>query len=405
MMAFVAAGLLDYFIHSTILLGGVYFTSRMMGLRFERIAEIAWRSALFGPIVTSFVQTVLIAQGSSWPPLLGVRALSSSSVAPVLRAGHTLDVSDSRLEIIVGAWAIIAGLRVAQLLRGRYVLRRAVRGRLPAENARMLDCVESIAGGNRVIVALSSAIEVPLVIGTRELCLPLRVTEMPPEEIDAVIAHEIAHIVRRDPFWLNLTSLATRALFIQPLNLVASRRLRAIAEWSCDEWAVLRTGNPVALASALARVSAWVVPFTSRGLEIAMASRESLALVRVRRILEGRFVNARGGSHAAFGFAAAALVATVIFAPGVSAVDAAVDAVAQAYTISAVDDAGPFTVTVERGVVTGFTDGGIALPRTSLVQRGASLHVRDRRGVPFDIRLIPAGGIAWSSRPRLRSTP
>ena len=76
-------------------------------------------------------------------------------------------------------------------------------------------------------------------------------TEMPPDVIEAVIAHELAHIRRLD-LWVNLFQrLAEILLFYHPAVWWLSRRIRLEREMCCDELAVAATGHRIAYANAL----------------------------------------------------------------------------------------------------------------------------------------------------------
>ncbi len=67
----------------------------------------------------------------------------------------------------------------------------------------------------------------------------------------AALAHEIAHVIRRDPAWRILVGALERAFFFQPLNRVARAKLCDSAEFLCDQWAVQQTRSPLALARCL----------------------------------------------------------------------------------------------------------------------------------------------------------
>src|SRR2546429_8130729 len=73
-----------------------------------------------------------------------------------------------------------------------------------------------------------------------------------------MLAHELAHLARRDSLWLAGASLIERCLFFQPLNRLARRELETTAEYLSDEWATRKTGSPVALAKCLATVAEWI---------------------------------------------------------------------------------------------------------------------------------------------------
>jgi len=74
---------------------------------------------------------------------------------------------------------------------------------------------------------------------------------LPPEAVEALLIHELAHVRRRD-FLANLIqSLAEALLFYHPAVWWLSRRIRQEHEHCCDDVAVQACGDPILYASAL----------------------------------------------------------------------------------------------------------------------------------------------------------
>lgn len=79
---------------------------------------------------------------------------------------------------------------------------------------------------------------VPCVLGTHHLLLPHDIRgRLSAAELDAVLAHEWAHLLRRDPLWNLALSFLTQLLWFQPLNWIALRAWRDASEEICDAWA------------------------------------------------------------------------------------------------------------------------------------------------------------------------
>jgi hypothetical protein len=114
------------------------------------------------------------------------------------------------------------------------------------------------------------------------------------DELEALLAHELAHVERRDPLLLALCRAVEVVLFVQPLLRFARGRLVDEAEVLCDERAAGWTGDPAALASCLAEVATWVVAGRREELVPAMAARGSRLEGRVRGLLDGA-ASARAG--------------------------------------------------------------------------------------------------------------
>ncbi len=137
------------------------------------------------------------------------------------------------------------------------------------------------------------------------------------EQQQAALAHEVAHVVRRDPAWRVLASVLERAFFFQPLNRIARVRLAESAEFLCDQWAVQHTRRPLALARCLSAVAAWTSQESDGMLAGAspMAHSDSPLVRRVTLIL----ADGPRRSRPSVVWLAGALIAVATAAPLVTA--------------------------------------------------------------------------------------
>jgi beta-lactamase regulating signal transducer with metallopeptidase domain len=74
----------------------------------------------------------------------------------------------------------------------------------------------------------------------------------------AMLAHELAHLVARDPFWQAAADVVTTLLWWHPLVWVARRHLRAATESAADEASLIVDNGPEALAESLVELGARV---------------------------------------------------------------------------------------------------------------------------------------------------
>ena len=74
-------------------------------------------------------------------------------------------------------------------------------------------------------------------------------------ELEAVLAHELAHIARRDALFGWIAQLLRDAFCYLPTSWVAYRQLQCEKEVACDDLALQLTHRPLGLASALDRKS------------------------------------------------------------------------------------------------------------------------------------------------------
>ncbi|HJR60365.1 MAG TPA: M56 family metallopeptidase [Vicinamibacterales bacterium] len=106
---------------------------------------------------------------------------------------------------------------------------------------------------NRAPVFESAAVVTPMTTGVVSPCvlLPMTWREWPEDKLNAVLAHENAHIARRDSL-VALLAHANRAIFwFHPLAWWLERILAVTAEHACDETAAREVGQPRRYAEVL----------------------------------------------------------------------------------------------------------------------------------------------------------
>jgi beta-lactamase regulating signal transducer with metallopeptidase domain len=228
------------------------------------------------------------------------------------------------------AWAVFTALmcalfawmwlRLARRLRGRFEL---TAGELRLALDRLVP--SAFPRGRRIRLFVAPDLGTPLSFGWLRpaICVPPRALhDLSHDEQETMLAHELAHLKRRDPVWLSLAWFVERVFFFQPLNRVARAQLHDAAELLCDEWAVRRTGNRVALASCLARIAGWLVgparalPATS----MADGHGRSRLGQRIERLLDEHALRREKASRGWIApVATGMLTVAVLVVPGVSA--------------------------------------------------------------------------------------
>ncbi|HSO23018.1 MAG TPA: M56 family metallopeptidase [Chondromyces sp.] len=298
----VISWLLTYLLHSTILVGGALIIVRRLGDRRLALQESVLRAALVGGLVTASLQV-----GLSLAPLAGTLTLPGGAPAAIQtvaesapRASAAVPATDLTPSPASGSgsvWAAAlllfwgAGALASAIGLGRATLQ--LRSLLATCTARppwpLLERIAQAMGLRRAIgCSTSPAISVPFVTGiTRpEICCPERFDELAIEYRRSLFAHELAHLARRDPAWQLLYRIGEAALFLQPLNRMARRRLEEIAEHLSDERAAACTGDRLGLARCLVAVAHWPVMRPVGVPAVAFAASPRLDR-RVRRLLDG----------------------------------------------------------------------------------------------------------------------
>ncbi len=102
-----------------------------------------------------------------------------------------------------------------------------------------------------------------------------------PRQVEAVIAHELAHIRRHD-YLVNFVQTAVETLFFyHPAVWWVSRIVRTEREHCCDDLAVVACGDAVLYARALTALET----LRQEPFGFALAATGSPLMARVRRLL------------------------------------------------------------------------------------------------------------------------
>ena len=216
---------------------------------------------------------------------------------------------------IVGMWLVGVGLFALWNVGGWVVVQRLRhRGVLPvARHAqqRLAHFVETLRISCPVRLVQSLLVETPTVIGWLRpvILLPASlVTNLTPAELDAILAHELAHIRRHDYLVNLLQAFTETVLFYHPAVWLISRRIRIEREFCCDDAAIAACGNKSEYVRALAAIEhGRTAPVLAMSF---LGGNTNMTLNRIRRIL-GRSPSTR---HAWLACAGALLVPLLIMA-------------------------------------------------------------------------------------------
>jgi beta-lactamase regulating signal transducer with metallopeptidase domain len=142
---------------------------------------------------------------------------------------------------------------------------------------------------SRPVCLLSSTrVQMPLMLGYFKplVLIPASMlSQFPPEQIEAILAHEIAHIYRRDYLVNLLQSWLEIIFFFHPALWWMSTVVRDEREKCCDDLAVRISGDSLVYAKALASVEGMRQPFP---LVMSLGAGRRGLLQRIERLLQPR---------------------------------------------------------------------------------------------------------------------
>lgn len=192
----------------------------------------------------------------------------------------------SQLVWIVGAWAACAAALTLRMALGLLWIGKVTRRH--EGNAQWQQRLSNLAAQCgierpvrlRVVNELAS----PLTAGWWRpvVLLPTAlVSGMPPELLDALLAHELGHIKRCD-YLVNLVqNVIEILLFYHPAVWWISHRIRSERELIADDFAARQIGEPRRLAQALSELER--LQFSSH--HLALAANGGDLMVRIKRLL------------------------------------------------------------------------------------------------------------------------
>lgn len=412
------AGLgLTFLIHATVLLLAVWAIERLGWLKEPAWAEWAWRVALFGAFVSVAVEAVprgvpettavqrLAAIAAVQAPEAAIQAPAAdrpampvttnveapqatptppaaigpiSAPMPPDERPYAVGVPDAVLVALLLAWALGSALLSLRVLRqARGVLRLRARllreGEAPAASLRdVLDALVREMGMRTPLMRILPGLAGPLVL-PGAILLPRWAEGLDPRQQRAMLAHELAHLRRRDPLWRPLQRLACVPLFFHPLAWRAVNRLESLAETLCDRAAAERSGGgrPLAecLAECLARAASSTHAPRSAGWALAMAEHDAGIVSRVKDLLETPHMT-MSSIPARWRWTAAGLALLILIAlPGVMVI-------ARPGAMSGALDNHDLSVTIRR-------DGDTYTVRSDLSEPGERFRLRMDGDVDF----------------------
>jgi beta-lactamase regulating signal transducer with metallopeptidase domain len=233
----------------------------------------------------SYVAAESLVQDSSIVARQG--GLEARPLAPT-RADRLRATMTGALPLVVWAWLAGFAAMAIRFAGGCWRIHRLRTATLAQPPSRWERTADELARRLRVSIPFraveTTLVNAPMVIGWLRPIILLPAAFLigaTPSQIEALLAHELAHIRRRD-YAVNLLQTAAEALlFFHPAVWWLSSRIRQEREHCCDDAAVGVCGEPAAYAEALVSLASWR---TGEALSVA-ASGGSLR-ARIHRLLD-----------------------------------------------------------------------------------------------------------------------
>ncbi len=208
---------------------------------------------------------------------------------------RTVELLEPALPYIVSGWLVgVFGLSLWHLggwTQMQRLRRRMVKQIGPPWQSKLKELAK-LLGIRRIVQLMESAlVRVPTVVGWLRpvILLPASaLTGLSTEQLEAILAHELAHIRRYDYFVNMLQTVVEILGFYHPAVWWVSRKIRVERENCCDDLAVRVSGDRVRYARALTSLE----EVRSRQGELAVAATGGSLLARICRLVGKESANA-----------------------------------------------------------------------------------------------------------------
>jgi beta-lactamase regulating signal transducer with metallopeptidase domain len=273
------------------------------------------------PVIAMFLPALQVemaadeAQPLPFEALLAAANPAPVEIAPLQPVPATIWDDPSAL---IGI-AYLGGLLMVafRIVAGLWTLRRWTAGAQRVAERTWVDALERArpegAAGARVRLLVSDESPSPLSWGLINPVILLdRDTLERPEDAEAIIAHEMAHIERRDWLTLMMTRISVALFWFNPLVWLLEREIVQQAEEAADTYALGRV-EPAFYAQTLVSCAQHAVPLPAN----SMAPVKGGLGRRISAILDGRTRSRKSGSF----WTLAAMLGCTAFAAPLAAVE------------------------------------------------------------------------------------
>lgn len=198
---------------------------------------------------------------------------------------------NQHLPLIVGLWLLGVAIFLLRMLSSvSYVYYLKGRMNFPADEYwldLLDDMIRKIGLDKTVTLVESALVRTPQVVGYLKpvILFPLgMINKLPPSEVEAILAHELAHIMRHDHLLNVLQSMVETLFYYHPGVWWISAQIRTERESASDERAIQVTGDALTYAQALVTVQEMGYLPMSPALAFA-GQQKSQFMLRLQRIL------------------------------------------------------------------------------------------------------------------------
>jgi beta-lactamase regulating signal transducer with metallopeptidase domain len=233
-----------------------------------------------------------------------INTFNSNLLPPQVVLGHDASNDDSwgfrimeyvnsNILLIIGIWIVGMVLALIKLVGNvSYVMYVKNNFNFPVDEywSSLVNKISLSFDMEKKIELLESAlVRSPIVVGFLKpmILFPIgAINRLDPSEVEAILAHELAHIKRND-FIINIiVSILESIYYYHPAMWWHTSQIRREREYCCDDMAIAYTGNKFGYAKSLVAVQEMALYSPSLAMAFANNENKNELLMRVNRLVQ-----------------------------------------------------------------------------------------------------------------------
>ena len=202
---------------------------------------------------------------------------------------------NNNIYIIVMLWLagmVLAMLRLLGNISYVYYLKNNMNFPVDEYWQKTLDNISSKINLKKTVEIFESAlVRSPIVLGHLKpiIFFPIgAINRLSVEEVEAILAHELAHISRNDYLMNIIINVIESLYFFNPAMWWLSSQIKTEREHCCDDIAINFTGSPLKYAKSLVAVQEMAMYSPRLAMAFANGQKKNELLVRVNRLVKNK---------------------------------------------------------------------------------------------------------------------
>ncbi len=217
---------------SMILVALVYPVAKLSQARYPHFTFVLWLMVAIKSLIPIQLRTPVV----SGAPF--VNNLQELVALPAIEVGTVANQAVQYHQLLIMIYLMVVGMMVARIVIGELRFKRKIQDQQIIEVGDTARLVKYFGIDKQLRIVVSPHVSSPLTIGFKSplILLPEEMRNHP--SILSVIAHELAHIKRRDILTITMQVILKTVFFFNPLIHLINQQLDLNRERICDEMAV-----------------------------------------------------------------------------------------------------------------------------------------------------------------------